>query len=359
MPLGVGGRLAGQRWRVILFGALLSTTVELLQLRVIPGRDASVLDVIANTIGTACGVLFADYTRTLTTPTPRVATRLVGAAGPAVALVLLLGGWAMAPAPGRSPLWGQRTPELGGEPAYAGTLLSGRVDDRELPSARLPNDSAIRDLMHEGEIRVDATVRPAPIPVHGAPIIRIADACGREILMLAQNHEELVLRYRMRATALGLNTPGFVLPDAFAPRASDEVIEGEVDTLAARVRGGRVHLSALKQGVTRSTDLHASLASSWTFFVPWYYQVGPRSAAISRLCFALLLLPVGYWAGIALGSKRGNAVTVAVAALLVATIALAPVALELPPTGLLEWLAVILGASLGLTLGRWRASRRN
>src|SRR5215510_13320627 len=49
LPMGFGLRLAGVRssW-AILAGVCLSATVELLQIRIIVGRDASVLDWISN-----------------------------------------------------------------------------------------------------------------------------------------------------------------------------------------------------------------------------------------------------------------------------------------------------------------------
>jgi glycopeptide antibiotics resistance protein len=43
----------------IALGAALSAAVEMLQLHVIRGRDASLVDLVSNTLGTAAGSLFA------------------------------------------------------------------------------------------------------------------------------------------------------------------------------------------------------------------------------------------------------------------------------------------------------------
>jgi len=101
-PMGFGLRLAGVRPRwAILAGALLSATVELLQIRVIVGRDASVLDWISNTLGTIAGVGIADQLRAILLPLPRNALRLTIGAFTAWVGILILGAWGSQPAPWR------------------------------------------------------------------------------------------------------------------------------------------------------------------------------------------------------------------------------------------------------------------
>jgi len=77
-PFALGLRLAGARGvYVLLVGSCLSAAVELLQLHIIVGRDASLLDWLSNTIGTAAGILIADELSTLLRPFPRMARRFV------------------------------------------------------------------------------------------------------------------------------------------------------------------------------------------------------------------------------------------------------------------------------------------
>lgn len=56
-PLGFLGALAlrGRRWRVPLVGLLLSGAIETTQTLLLPGRDGSALDVLANTVGALLG----------------------------------------------------------------------------------------------------------------------------------------------------------------------------------------------------------------------------------------------------------------------------------------------------------------
>lgn len=74
VPFGLAaGWRAKSPWRVVLAGALLSTTVELLQM-VIPGRDPSLRDILSNTTGAALGAMLAYRPRTWLTPTARRAS---------------------------------------------------------------------------------------------------------------------------------------------------------------------------------------------------------------------------------------------------------------------------------------------
>jgi glycopeptide antibiotics resistance protein len=58
VPLGAALNLAGLSVRrTLLAGLALSTSIELLQLLVIPGRFGQLQDILANTIGAAIGAL--------------------------------------------------------------------------------------------------------------------------------------------------------------------------------------------------------------------------------------------------------------------------------------------------------------
>src|SRR5262245_24849483 len=62
LPFAMGLRLAGLSWRrTVLVAAALSLTVELLQLVAIPGRDASLSDLLTNTSSGAIGATIAPW----------------------------------------------------------------------------------------------------------------------------------------------------------------------------------------------------------------------------------------------------------------------------------------------------------
>ena len=145
LPLGFGLTLAGVRpGRALLAGACLSAAVEILQIRVIVGRDASFLDWISNSLGTMAGVAIATHGRTLIRPRTPTAAALWVVSLVLWVGVLLLGAWGIQPVPSSDPYWGQRAPELGDSPQFLGELLSARVNDLEIQSDRMANDDTIR-----------------------------------------------------------------------------------------------------------------------------------------------------------------------------------------------------------------------
>ena len=69
MPLGAGLALLGGPWRrARALGATLSLSIELTQYVAIIGRDASLSDLITNTVGTTLGVILADSWRAWVIP---------------------------------------------------------------------------------------------------------------------------------------------------------------------------------------------------------------------------------------------------------------------------------------------------
>ena len=364
-PMGFGLRLAGVRARwAILAGTLLSATVELLQLRVIVGRDASVLDWISNTLGTMAGVGIADQLRAILLPLPRMALRLTIGALVGWIIILVLGAWGIQPAPTEFPYWGQRTPRLRQYPPFRGQLLSGRVNGTELPSARLSNDENIRGPLRAGRSQVDAVVQPGlpSPPAEIAPILRVADGTLREILLLGRSDKELVFRYRLGATRLRLETPAFALARAFPPTRDMDGHEPESpESLLVVLDRGRLTLTARNQAGTDYQVFELTAASAWSFFLPWDYWYGPNAALLSLFWLGTLLLPAGYW-GARTGARRTRWTALAVAIMIVpATLVLLPRAFPLAPPKVSQFIAAIGGFAFGwilATLVERRQQRR-
>lgn len=365
-PMGFGLRLAGVRGRwAILGGTLLSATVELLQIRVIVGRDASVLDWISNTFGTVAGVGIADQLRTILLPFPRIALRLTIGALVGWIVILVLGAWGIQPAPTQFPFWGQRTPRLRQYPPFRGQLLSGRVNGIELPSARLSNDENIRGPLRAGRTRVDAVVQPGlpSPPAEIAPILRVADGTLREILLLGRSSKELVFRYRLRATRLRLETPAFALARAF-PLSRD--LDGQEpeppESLSVVLERGRLTLTAHSQTGTQQRVFDLTAGSAWSFFLPWDYWYGPNAALLSLFWLGGLLLPVGYWGARSVAGSRARWTALAAPIMIAsATLLLLPQAFPLAPAKASQLIAAIGGLASGwiiATLVERRQRRR-
>src|SRR5690242_17894514 len=105
MALGWRGR---SWWLTTIAGAVFSTAIELLQL-VVPGRDPSLRDIVANTLGAALGAVLIYRPRIWLIPTPRQAWWLWATATAFVAGVIVATGILLSPAQSVTPLSVTRT----------------------------------------------------------------------------------------------------------------------------------------------------------------------------------------------------------------------------------------------------------
>lgn len=351
VPLGFGLWLAGGRgWKIVLIGSCLSATVEILQIRIIVGRDASVLDWIANTAGTVAGLIAAAQLRVLLFPRNRVAARLLVASLLAWVGILTLGAWGIQPAPTQSPFWGQRVPHLGSSPPFRGEVISARVGEVELQSGRMGKESELRASMYARRFTADATVLPSrpDSPTSIGPIARVADRTRREILMLGRGGNVLVFRYRMRATTLRLETPAFALAQAFRNNAATSSTETKApESVSAMVNRGTVRLSAKGEGVSRERMFELGPAVAWSFFLPWDYWFGPNARLIALLWLAALLIPTGYWTAAMMRERASPSLLVAISCAIVSVLLVLPYIFELPAPDVWEFVAAGGGLAAG------------
>lgn len=353
-PLGFGLWLAGVRgWKIIVAGSCLSAIVEILQIRIVAGRDASILDWIANTTGTVAGLTLAAQLHVLLFPRRRVAARLLIASMLAWTGILTLGAWGVQPAPSNAPFWGQRAPHLGNTPPFHGALISARVNELELPSGRMERERELRASMQARRFVVDATVRPtSPYSLTSiGPIARVADHARREILMLGRGGSELVFRYRMRATTLRLETPAFALAHAFANTPTNSAETAPPESVSAVVSRGTVELSATGPEVNRERMFELGPAVAWSFFLPWDYWFGPNARFIALLWLAVLLIPAGYWMAAIMRERVSAPLLAAVSCSIIGVLLVLPSIFDLPSPGVWDFVAAAGGLTAGWLCG--------
>ncbi|MGH7703642.1 MAG: VanZ family protein, partial [Gemmatimonadales bacterium] len=114
VPYGMGLRWAGlSRRRSLALVALTTLLIEGLQFKLIAGRDASLSDLLTNTMGGAIGILLADHWRLATFPRSATSRRLGRIGAAAWPALWCLCGWSLGLALPRTTWWGQWAPELG------------------------------------------------------------------------------------------------------------------------------------------------------------------------------------------------------------------------------------------------------
>ena len=358
LPFGVGLVLAGARLRTALVAAAVFTLcIELLQWRVIPGRDASLSDLLTNSAGGMLGALVAHRLPRWIAPAPAHARRLGIVAAGAWLLVQAFTAWGVGIAPPPAPWFGQYAPRADNFPSrFTGWIGGARLGTVTVPDSPIDDVAGARRALLEGAPFV-VDVVPASTPRWTAAIVRVADSAHREVIVLGQIRRSLFLRVRMRVAALRLRVPPVRLDDAMplvqegAPRAS---------LAPVRLVGGVADRHLVMRVETASGVREARIAPSpswgWSFLLPLEnYALGGEARWLTALWIAGLLLPAAYWLRHALASRIAFAG--AMTGIAVGGLAIVPIVAGLAPVHWSEWLAAAVAAGAAATLGR--ASRRS
>ncbi|MEP7175857.1 MAG: VanZ family protein [Gemmatimonadales bacterium] len=344
LPLSVGLRLAGVSWaRIVVIAGLLSLTVELLQLFVIPGRDASLSDVLTNTISGALGATLGTLLPGLLRPRPARALALLAGGGIALVLTLLVSGWLLSPEVPRGDLMSRWAHEAPGTDVFNGRVRSVRLEGVPMPHDGSPPDSAaLRQRLDGGRFSLEAEV------VSGAPTrdrlwVYMFRVPSGGALTLNQQGRQAGVALPARALRFYLRPPMVTLAAGF-PQAADVPV-----ALTAWAAAGRVRIASVYDGLERSTTLGLSPVFGWILFVPFELAVGTGVRWVSGMFLAAMFLPLGYWAA---WTRRPRWALLVLAVALGVALGAVPPAVGLPAVHWSEWLAGLLGTAAGWALQR-------
>ncbi|HSE95578.1 MAG TPA: VanZ family protein, partial [Methylomirabilota bacterium] len=290
IPLGLGLGLLGVPWPAAAAACLgASGLVELLQMKAVAGRDASLSDLVTNTAGALLGVGLSRNWRTLVLPSPRAAAGLATTWGAAWLALAAATGAGLRPIPTTATWYGQWAPELGHLDRFRGQVLSARAGDAPLEPGRWDDTPAWRERLTRPDFSVAATVRTGPAPGHLAPIVSVFDADRREVLLLGQWGDDLVYRVRMAPARLRLRNPAVRLTGGLeSPPGAEVRLEGGT-------RGQRYILSSEGPAGRRSRELPFSPHWTWALLLPYDYALGPEAGLLTALWLFGLLFPLGWW----------------------------------------------------------------
>lgn len=334
VPLGVGLALAAvPAVRAVLVAAAVTLTVELLQLSIVSGRDASLSDLVTNTLGAWLGVVLARRWREVLLPPPHVAARLALAWGAFVVGVAVATGVSVAPSMPAPPYWGQWTPELAGFAQHQGEVVSAVVEDIEVPSHRLRDSPALADSLADGELSASVAARLRQPTRLTAPIFRLVDGEGEQLLLTAQRGTDLIVETGTRSERFRLRTLTLHLPAALPVSQPAEI---EVSSTPREYR-----ITLKRPGSTRTFVVTRSVTWGWALLSPFWNRIGEHHRLLDAVWLAGLMLPLGWWAGVTGRRGRGALLCVGV---LAAALAGAPAALGLSPAGFSSWVGGAIGA---------------
>jgi hypothetical protein len=360
-PLGLGLALSGlPPKRAILGMCALSVLIETTQFFAITGRFATVGDVITNSIGGALGFAIGFYAPVLLRPASRAASNLSLAWSVLWLAIQAISSFGFSTAIPRSEFYGEIAGRFGGFEQFRGTVVRASIDDINMPATRFPDSEKLRQLLLRPAI-VRASVLPATPTSDIAPIVRIADSSQREILLLAQNDDNLMFGVRTGAAFLRLRPPYFALADAFANlQPGDSRLTSDTLSLSARYSEHEVWMRA-EGRVNKEHRIPITASLGWTLLFPaqWLIEGTRTELIVSGIWVACLLLPMGYWGrGIVRFPRtiedaefRIMAAPIALLILYVGLVTL-PHAFGVPAAPTRDWLAALIGILSGAVLAR-------
>jgi hypothetical protein len=303
IPLGCAMNWKQNRiGRTSLLSIAFSIAIEIAQTG-IPGRDPSLSDILANSLGGALGALLGSRPSTWLAPTPRAADRLL-----ALSIVLFIS-------------------------------VVGATRWLLEPISNLPGGSQLSSpisALFRGETGVEFLI--VSYPGSGErPLVLVGPPPPLEVLYMSRVGNDAVFRYRARARNLRLDAPEYPVSGFFEG-------VGESDRLRVRVshRGSEW---CLEWTLKRDCGIGPTVGRGWAVLI-YPDSFGRRwGHLIDALWAATLFLPVGFW-------SRRRTVWLAMLAIVVI---LGPVArfVTLVPTPFTEWLGAVAGCGVGACLGIW------
>lgn len=355
VPLGVGLYLSGLSLRnAILVCFALSLSIETAQAFIVPGRDATLSDILTNTAGGGIGFWSAHSAPAWLAPSRKTAAWLTAIFGAVWLIVQIVSSYGLAPSLPQSQYYGQTAHQLGTHAMFHGQVDSARIGTIPIPNGAFADSRSIRQLLLSGASIVGVVRLAKPTP-NFAPIIRVADDKEREIASISEERDRLVFSIRTGASNLGLREPAFGMSGVFAdpqppPHSAEDTL-----VISARFDEGTLQLFAQTRWVHREMTFSPRAALAWALVVPFhgYLENGRMELLAAFLWVSALLIPLGYSAAMLGRQFEGRAalsLVGALAALLAAGLILVPAVFGLRGATPLDWIATVSGVGIGAAL---------
>ena len=341
------------RWVVVIVVAA-TTSIELLQFTVIPGRYASLRDIVSNSIGGVIGLQLAVHSRGLLAPSPRGALRLSACTAGLWLLSQAFTSWALAVVLPPTPWWAQiKLHDLGFPAVFDGSVVGVSIGDTAIPySDQLGDSELAREAIRRGH-PLHAVVTDVKPSRGTAPIVVLAANDNlSEIVSLLQKGTDVAFRVRTRASRVGLRSPALRLSNVF-PAGS----ERDTVSLEGSYSAHRYTLRAIRSGKTLSRTIAPSASWTWILLIPLsHYAFGKEVRWVTAVWLAVALGLIGFWLAQArlpaLSGNDGLIRTAILISLLAVGLGVVPLAFGLPASHWSEWFTAGAGAALG-----WAAAR--
>ena len=365
LPLGFALALATNRPR-LTFALCVATTlmVELLQISIVPGRDASLNDLLANALGGLLGVVVAANWQTLVRPDPRPGSRLTVSWAALVAVVLIGTSWGLRPSFIPISLWIQRVPDRQSYEPFTGKLLSFDVDGINLPDPFPGRALRVFDHLARDTWTATAVVDTRGLRPTRSIVVRVSEEFT-SLVWIDQIGWNVTCLQKTRSGDFRFRSPRASLTDALRPADAQH----STAKLRCSRRHGALHVDVEQGGRTKAYDMALTPSLGWALLSPFSIEFDDRYRVASALWLAALVFPLGYWWSSARVARRpsaerrpiralGGLASLAVVVALVGGLVLAPRAFAIATASWWEW-AVTAGAlATGVLAHRFVQHRR-
>jgi hypothetical protein len=289
VPLGLAFALAsGRRWWSVLACVMVTTFVESMQFRIVTGRDSSLSDLLANSLGGLIGVDVALRRMLLVRPRGRAASWLVIAGAALFALITALTSVGLRPASIPRSLWVQWTPERASFEPFTGHLLDFKLDSIDLPRQFYPPTSLGVDRLLRGpEWHATVEIGTQGLRPQRSVIARIAEEFT-VLLSLEQSGSDLVCQEKTRSGDFRFRSPRIAVRDVVT--ASTATMGERLRFTCARTDGSIAVTAGDRQEVVR---LSPSLG--WLMVFPLSSPAPSGYVWLSVVWLMALAFPAGYW----------------------------------------------------------------
>jgi hypothetical protein len=290
IPLGFALRWTGLgNGRVVALSMFLTIAVESAQYWIIPGRDASLSDVLTNTAGGAAGALLANLLPELLNPRGPALSLLLGLSALLPTGTLALSAWLLRSAPPRSLWYGQWAPELDQYDRFHGRIVTASLGGRFMPGGPLREYPTSTLGSEHVPLRLGASFVTGPPPLELAPIVSIFDEHQQKVVLLGQRGNRLEFEPRIRGEDYRLRPLRLSLAGVIPARIGDTLrAEGSFDDRALR-------LAITGSGVEASRSLKVSPALGWVLVAPMAWPIGGEVRVLTALWLVLLWAPLGFY----------------------------------------------------------------
>ena len=350
--------LTGSWTTTTIIGAAMTLVIETLQWRFIPGRDASLGDLLANTLGTMLGAWLAVEFFRWVNASAAVARRLAGVFAVMTATVVSGSALLLLPVGARSPQFVQWKPVRLHTDWFPAAIVGVELNGKPIHAyEKLPVQSMIDTADGSLSVRV-ILQRPIAPSRRQAIIVNTANE-WEEGFFVAQRVDDVVFRTSVAASRLRLRPILIGSKRAFALSRSGDGPTDTVFNVIAHSSTRSMVLSTSSAGNLSSVTFPRTVGLGWTLLLPWDVAVTTAWWPASALWIGLLLFPVTFFvfrATLGVRSDPDRRLAWWPAALALGILTVFPLMMGLSPPGLGEWTGAIAGVSVAGVLERWTAA---